>query len=101
MRLSRLAATACGLLALTAVPATAANEASITLMETSDLHGNVLNWDYFTNTEFTDSAGNDVGLAKVATLVNRIRADRGREHTMLLDSGDILQGTPLDYYFAK
>jgi 2',3'-cyclic-nucleotide 2'-phosphodiesterase/3'-nucleotidase len=101
MRLSRLAAAACGLLALTAVPATAANEASITLMETSDLHGNVLNWDYFTNTEFTDSAGNDVGLAKVATLVNRIRADRGREHTMLLDSGDILQGTPLDYYFAK
>jgi 2',3'-cyclic-nucleotide 2'-phosphodiesterase/3'-nucleotidase len=33
--------------------------------------------------------------------VNQIRADRGRDRTMLLDSGDTIQGTPLDYYYAK
>ena len=70
-------------------------------METSDLHGNALNWDYFKNAEYDDSAHNDVGLAKVSTLVNQIRADRGRDKTMLLDSGDTIQGTPLDYYYAK
>jgi len=85
-----------------ATPATAAgNDVRITVMETSDLHGNALNWDYFKNAEFDDSAHNDVGFAKVSTLVNQIRADRGREKTMLLDSGDTIQGTPLDYYYAK
>jgi len=85
-----------------ATPATAAgNDVRITVMETSDLHGNALNWDYFKNAEYDDSAHNDVGLAKVSTLVNQIRADRGRDKTMLLDSGDTIQGTPLDYYYAK
>jgi 2',3'-cyclic-nucleotide 2'-phosphodiesterase/3'-nucleotidase len=85
-----------------AIPASATgNDVRITVMETSDLHGNALNWDYFKNVEFDDSAHNDVGLAKVSTLVNQIRADRGRERTMLLDSGDTIQGTPLDYYYAK
>ena len=61
-------------------------------METSDLHGNALNWDYFKNAEYDDSAHNDVGLAKVSTLVNQIRADRGRGSTMLFDSGDTHPG---------
>ncbi len=73
----------------------------ITVMETSDLHGNAVNWDYFRNAEYDDSAHNDVGLAKVSTLVNRIRADRGRANTLLVDSGDTIQGTPLDYYYAR
>ncbi|MGB3439229.1 MAG: 5'-nucleotidase C-terminal domain-containing protein [Actinophytocola sp.] len=85
-----------------ATPAAAAgNDVTITVMESSDLHGNALNWDYFKNAEYDDSAHNDVGLAKVSTLVNQIRADRGRSRTMLLDSGDTIQGTPLDYYYAK
>ncbi len=93
-------ATTAGMAAAT--PAAAdANDVRITVMETSDLHGNALNWDYFKNAEYDDSAHNDVGLAKVSTLVNQIRADRGRDRTMLLDSGDTLQGTPLDYYYAK
>src|ERR1044072_9109069 len=87
-----------------AAPASAAtrgDEARITVMETSDLHGNALNWDYFRNAEYDDTAHDDVGLAKVSTLVNQIRADRGRANTMLVDSGDPTQGTPLDYYYAK
>lgn len=73
----------------------------ITVMASSDIHGNALNWDYFKNAEYDDSAHNDVGLAKVSTLVNQIRADRGAGRTLLFDSGDTIQGTPLDYYYAK
>ena len=85
-----------------ASPADAApRDVTITVMSSSDIHGHGLNWDYFKNAEFDDAAHNDVGLAKVSTLVNQIRADRGRDRTMLLDSGDTIQGTPLDYYYAK
>src|SRR4051812_44050185 len=84
-------------------PASAAPDhtVKITVMASSDIHGNALNWDYYKNAEFDDSAHNDVGLAKVSTLVLRIRADRGADHTLLFDSGDTIQGTPLDYYYAK
>ena len=47
---------------------------SFTVMGTTDLHGNVFNWDYFTDKEFDDKAHNDVGLAKISTLVEKIRA---------------------------
>lgn len=70
-------------------------------MGTTDLHGNVFNWDYFTDKEFDDSAHNDVGLAKISTLVDQIRADRGRRNTLLIDAGDTIQGTQLSYYYAK
>ncbi|WP_214411759.1 bifunctional metallophosphatase/5'-nucleotidase [Sphaerisporangium fuscum] len=96
------AAVAIGVLA----PATLASAqpdhtVKITVMASSDIHGNALNWDYFKNAEYDDSAHNDVGLAKVSTLVNQIRAQRGVGHTLLFDSGDTIQGTPLDYYYAK
>ncbi|MEU6740801.1 5'-nucleotidase C-terminal domain-containing protein [Streptosporangium sandarakinum] len=81
--------------------ASAGKSVTVTVMGTSDLHGNTLNWDYFKNAEFDDGKGNDVGLAKVSTLVDRIRAERGADHTLLFDSGDTIQGTPLAYYYAK
>ncbi|MBT2504527.1 5'-nucleotidase C-terminal domain-containing protein [Streptomyces sp. ISL-98] len=74
---------------------------SFTVMGTTDLHGNVFNWDYFTDKEFDDKAHNDVGLAKISTLVNRIREVKGRRNTMLIDAGDTIQGTQLSYYYAK
>lgn len=77
----------------------------LTVMGTTDLHGNVFNWDYFKNTEYDDSAHNDIGLAKISTLVSavrdRIAADRHAPRPLLLDAGDTIQGTPLAYYFAK
>jgi len=73
----------------------------LTVMGTTDLHGNALNWDYFKDAEYDDSAHNDVGLAKVSTLVNQVRADRGARNTLLIDAGDTIQGTSLAYYFAK
>ncbi|GAA3396771.1 bifunctional metallophosphatase/5'-nucleotidase [Streptomyces roseoviridis] len=74
---------------------------SFTVMGTTDLHGNVFNWDYFTDREFDDKAHNDVGLAKISTLVNRVRAEKGAGNTLLIDAGDTIQGTQLSYYYAK
>ncbi|MEV6354078.1 bifunctional metallophosphatase/5'-nucleotidase [Streptomyces hydrogenans] len=74
---------------------------SFTVMGTTDLHGNVLNWDYFTDKEFDDKAHNDVGLAKISTLVEQVRAAKGRRNTLLIDAGDTIQGTQLSYYYAK
>ncbi|MFI1505909.1 bifunctional metallophosphatase/5'-nucleotidase [Streptomyces sp. NPDC020597] len=74
---------------------------SLTVMGTTDLHGHVFNWDYFKDAEYKDAAGNAQGLSRISTLVNRIRAEKGRENTLLLDAGDTIQGTPLTYYYAK
>ncbi|WP_460064479.1 bifunctional metallophosphatase/5'-nucleotidase [Streptomyces sp. YKOK-I1] len=74
---------------------------ALTVLGTTDLHGHVFNWDYFKNAEYTDKAGNAQGLARISTLVNQIRAEKGRENVLLLDAGDTIQGTPLTYYYAK
>ncbi|UYQ66437.1 bifunctional metallophosphatase/5'-nucleotidase [Streptomyces peucetius] len=74
---------------------------SFTVLGTTDLHGNVFNWDYFTDREFDDKAHNDVGLAKISTLVNQVRQEKGRGNTLLIDAGDTIQGTQLSYYYAK
>ena len=71
----------------------AAAEVSLTLLGTTDLHGNLEPWDYYAN----EPANR--GLAKIATLVRRIRAEQ--PNVLLLDSGDTTQGTPLAYYFAR
>ncbi|PZT75338.1 MULTISPECIES: bifunctional metallophosphatase/5'-nucleotidase [unclassified Streptomyces] len=74
---------------------------SFTVMGTTDLHGNVFNWDYFTDAEFDDKDHNDVGLAKISTLVEEVRREKGRHNTLMIDAGDTIQGTQLSYYYAK
>ncbi|MGW7379723.1 bifunctional metallophosphatase/5'-nucleotidase [Streptomyces sp. NPDC054794] len=74
---------------------------SLTVMGTTDLHGHVFNWDYFKDAEYADKAGNAMGLARISTLVNQVREEKGHCHTLLLDAGDTIQGTPLTYYYAK
>jgi 2',3'-cyclic-nucleotide 2'-phosphodiesterase/3'-nucleotidase len=73
----------------------------LTVLGTTDTHGNALNWNYYTDAEYDDGEHNDVGLAKVATLVAAVRGERGADRTLLLDAGDTIQGTPLAYYYAK
>jgi 2',3'-cyclic-nucleotide 2'-phosphodiesterase/3'-nucleotidase len=73
----------------------------LTVLGTTDLHGNVYNWDYFKNAEYTDSKSNDIGLAKAATLIQAVREERGPRTCLTLDAGDTIQGTPLAYYYAK
>ncbi|MFI6278872.1 bifunctional metallophosphatase/5'-nucleotidase [Streptomyces sp. NPDC050988] len=74
---------------------------SLTVMGTTDLHGHIFNWDYFKDAEYKDAAGNAQGLARISTLVNAVREEKGRCNTLLLDAGDTIQGTPLTYYYAK
>lgn len=64
---------------------------TLTLLETSDLHGNLMPWDYYSN----KSA--EWGLAKVATLIRQERS--ADPNLLLLDAGDTIQGTPLAYYY--
>ncbi|WP_457028237.1 bifunctional metallophosphatase/5'-nucleotidase [Kitasatospora sp. P5_F3] len=99
-----------GLPLLTAAPAAAApaeqpgkasKKQTFTVLGTTDLHGRVLNWDYFTDAEYDDKAHNDVGLAKISTLVTQIREEKGCHRTLLIDAGDIIQGTQLTYYYAR
>jgi len=72
---------------------TAAKRVHITVLGTTDLHGNILPVDYY-----TDKPDNR-GLAKVATLIKRVRKEN--ENVVLIDSGDTIQGTPLAYYHNK
>ncbi|MFI9596956.1 bifunctional metallophosphatase/5'-nucleotidase [Nonomuraea sp. NPDC052265] len=106
MQTKKLAATgaaALTALALAALPAHASGDKSVTVtvMGTSDIHSNALNWDYFKDAAYSDKQGNTIGLAQVSSLVNKVRAERGADHTLLFDSGDTIQGTPLAYYYAK
>jgi 2',3'-cyclic-nucleotide 2'-phosphodiesterase/3'-nucleotidase len=66
---------------------------TLTLLETSDLHSNLMPWDYF-----TAAPSQSVGLAKIATLVAQERA--ANACSLLIDDGDTIQGTPLGTYYA-
>lgn len=59
---------------------------SPTILFTSDVHGRVGATDPFTGREFPG------GIARVATLLARIRGER--PHSVYLDLGDLVQGTP-------
>ena len=39
--------------------ATAKNQFTLTVLGTTDLHGNVFNWDYFNNAKYSDAAEPD------------------------------------------
>ncbi len=73
----------------------------LTVLGTTDLHGNVFNWDYYKNAEFDNTAHDDIGIAKAATLISAMRAERTGEPILTIDAGDTIQGTPLAYYYAR
>ncbi|MDR0137780.1 bifunctional 2',3'-cyclic-nucleotide 2'-phosphodiesterase/3'-nucleotidase [Metabacillus idriensis] len=64
------------------------------IMETTDIHTNLLNYDYYKNASYEK-----VGLAKTASLVKQARKE-AKNH-ILVDNGDLIQGTPLGTYTAK
>ena len=82
-------------------PGTNGEVVRLTVLGTTDLHGNVYNWDYFKNAEYTDAKANDIGVAKASSIIKAIRAEVGAERTLTIDAGDTIQGTPLAYYYAK
>ncbi|MBE5095658.1 bifunctional 2',3'-cyclic-nucleotide 2'-phosphodiesterase/3'-nucleotidase [Bacillus thuringiensis] len=92
---------AIGVIAPQVMPATAhadentgENTVKLRILETSDIHVNLMNYDYYqTKTD------NKVGLVQTATLVNKAREEV--KNSVLFDDGDALQGTPLGDYVAN
>ncbi|MFE0509947.1 bifunctional metallophosphatase/5'-nucleotidase [Streptomyces sp. NPDC058964] len=74
---------------------------SFSVLGTTDLHSHVFDWDYYKDAAYADSKGNSVGVARVATLVKQQREAKGEDRVLLVDAGDIIQGTSLAYYFAR
>ena len=66
----------------------------VALLETTDLHTNVLSYDYFRLTE-----DKTVGFERVATLITQARKEFA--NTLLFDNGDTIQGTALSDYQAQ
>lgn len=81
-----------------AISAATEQQCDLTVMSTTDVHGHVYNWDYFTNAEYTGK--NQLGLARVMTSVEEVRAEQGADSVLLIDNGDAIQGTPLTYLAA-
>src|SRR5438309_8040907 len=65
----------------------------VVILSTTDMHGRFFPIDYYTNKY------DNVGIAKVATLVKDAR--KNDPNLLLVDSGDTIQGTPLEYYHNK
>jgi 2',3'-cyclic-nucleotide 2'-phosphodiesterase (5'-nucleotidase family) len=68
-------------------------ETSITIIGTTDVHGYLLPYDYATDEPIQHS------LAQVATLIDSVR--RANPNVILVDSGDLLQGTALNEYQVR
>lgn len=64
------------------------------IMETTDLHANMVNFDYYSLKE-----DNTLGFAKTASLIKQARTES--DNSLLFDNGDVLQGNPLGDYVAK
>src|SRR5882724_10907093 len=71
----------------------APQRAHVVILGTTDMHGRVFPIDYYTNKY------DNVGIAKVATLVKEAR--KNDPDLLLIDSGDTIQGTPLEYFHNK
>ena len=65
------------------------------IMETTDLHGNMMNFDYF-----KDQNIDTFGLTKTANLIHQARQEV--KNSVLVDNGDLIQGSPMaDYALNK
>ncbi|ANR79854.1 2',3'-cyclic-nucleotide 2'-phosphodiesterase [Kosakonia sacchari] len=65
------------------------------ILETTDLHSNMMDFDYY-----KDTATEKFGLVRTASLINAARNEV--KNSVLVDNGDLIQGSPLgDYMAAK
>lgn len=72
-------------------PAESNTTVSLRILGTSDIHTNIMNYDYYKDTE-----SNSLGLVKTATLIKQ--AQEENSNSLLFDNGDAIQGTPLGSY---
>ncbi|SPL70330.1 bifunctional 2',3'-cyclic-nucleotide 2'-phosphodiesterase/3'-nucleotidase [Acinetobacter stercoris] len=72
---------------------TQGSKATVAVLETTDLHSNILSYDYFRLTE-----DKSIGFERTATLITQARKEF--PNTLLFDNGDTIQGTALADYQA-
>ena len=75
-------------------PTKADASAQLRILATSDVHANLLPYDYY-----LDRDDMPFGLARLATLIADARAEV--RNSILLDNGDMLQGTPISDIIAQ
>ncbi len=81
-------------LALSSAVFAADSNVKLRILETTDIHTHVLNYDYYKDQE-------DVGfgLSKTAGLMKQARSEA--VNSLLFDNGDLIQGNPLGDYIAR
>ena len=65
----------------------------VTVLATTDTHGHIYPYDYFTKRSTND------GMAKIATLVDAVRQES--PDAILVDAGDTIQGSPLESVYQN
>ncbi|EJC6823207.1 2',3'-cyclic-nucleotide 2'-phosphodiesterase [Vibrio parahaemolyticus] len=72
-----------------------ADTIKLRIIETTDIHTNVMDYDYY-----KDQPSQQIGLSRAATLVKLAKSEV--ENSVLVDNGDLIQGSPMgDYMAAK
>ena len=77
-----------------AANAALAEQLKLRIMETTDVHMNLLSYDYY-----QDKGTEQFGLARAISLIKAARAEA--PNSLLFDNGDLLQGNPLGDVMAK
>ncbi|MGI2094432.1 bifunctional 2',3'-cyclic-nucleotide 2'-phosphodiesterase/3'-nucleotidase [Shewanella oncorhynchi] len=69
-------------------------KADLRVLETTDLHTNIMDFNYYTGKDDPT-----IGLARTASLIHAARKDA--KNSVLVDNGDLLQGSPMGDYMAN
>lgn len=81
-------------LATSLVTTSPADTVRLVVVATTDVHGYVTDWDYLQNAPWLG------GLARAATVVDSLR-ERYPGQVVLVDAGDVLQGSPLAALYGR
>ncbi|MGM9514258.1 bifunctional 2',3'-cyclic-nucleotide 2'-phosphodiesterase/3'-nucleotidase [Roseateles sp. DB2] len=93
-RLPWLRLSAAAFLGLSLAAGLQAQTLQLRLLETSDVHMNLLAYDYY-----QDQPSTSQGLSRTARLIAQARAEQPNH--LLLDNGDLIQGSPMGDVVAK
>lgn len=69
-------------------------EVNLRVLETSDLHANIMDFNYYSGKE-----DKTIGLARTASLIHAARKEVS--NSVLVDNGDLIQGSPMGDYVAS